>query len=559
MTATDPTNPNDSLRNEVAYFYFNAQMPRKQSYCDALRGAVIQVVESLRSDSGLVDAISILMMHDDAVRPIASDAVLLELLMLSSGKFSSLALVLDGIEECRDFEEMWPLLSTVCTDNRIRCLCLGRPSVPIPRQHAHLVVRQSLLGLNRQDICDYLRDKIEHLRTTGDLEKHLVPDHTADALASRADSRFLWASLMISYLQSPALSPFDRTREIKDSTSIETLHGLYSKMLCQFESLFPQERTLLTRIFEVVALSNEPLSIEQLDIAISTLGRKPGNENRIWEISNTLERLGGPLIYIDSNSIVSFSHLSFRAFLLSGEANQLKTPFRVDVKGGALRIAVVCLSYLANSIPHGPLSTASSIDADRLDIGARLPLSEYSARYWVSHAVSALRLMPDTLNELMADCYPLLQQLGIFISRKAALSTWIELCWMYGFPPSIETLWHEFGSRVEHVDAGVQRTSLQWRISESLSHIRKFSDNLKRLDKEWSHLLSLRPYEIWGASISAFLGRVQWAHNDEAKVTVITANGVNEDSEDIILKVSKLSACGGFLGIVRVFRLNAWT
>ena len=533
-------------------------MLRKQSYCDALRAMAIQIVEALRNDPEMIDIVSILMIRDDIDRSIASDDDLMELLLLSIRRFSSLALILDGIDECRDFERMWPFLSTACMGKRIRCLFLGRPLVTIPSEHAHLVLRQSLLGMNSQDIFNYLRQEIRNLQMAGLLPKHLISDHIADSLTSRANSRFLWASLMMSYLQSPALSPTERAQEIENSSRLETLHGLYSGILRQFESLFPEERTLLTKIFQFLAISKEPLSVEQLDIAISIKpGCKLSRTDQVPNITDTLQRLCGALIDIGPDSTVSFSHLSFHVFLLSGEASELRTPFRVDFKTGSLRIAAVCLSYLVHDVPQGPLSGSPNTAADKAEMALQLPLSEYSARYWVDHAACALRLMPGTLRELVSDCYPLLQQLGSFLSRKASISAWIEVCWTYDFHPPIETLWQEIDRRLGQINTGAQKNHMEWRISESLGQIRALSEDLKKLDEHWSHLLSLRPYEIWGASISVFLGPVSWTHNDEAKVTVIANEGANEDLEETILNVSKLSVCGKFLGTVRLSRPSA--
>jgi uncharacterized protein YrzB (UPF0473 family) len=50
---------------------------------------------------------------------------------------------------------------------------------------------------------------------------------------------------------------------------------------------------------------------------------------------------------------------------------------------------------------------------------------------------------------------------------------------------------------------------------------------------------------------------VFWAHNDEANVTVIANEEGNEDLEETILKISKLSICGKFLATVRLSRPNA--
>jgi hypothetical protein len=167
---------------------------------------------------------------------------------------------------------------------------------------------------------------------------------------------------------------------------------------------------------------------------------------------------------------------------------------------------VVCLSYLVNDVPQGPFNRSPSTAADKAEIDLQLPLSEYSARYWVDPAVCGLRLMPGTLHELISDFYPLLQQLGSFLSRKGSISAWIAVCWIYNFQPCIEPLWQELERRLGQLNTGAQRNSMEWRISESFSQIRTVSEDLRKLGEHWSHLLSVRPYEIWGASISVFLG-----------------------------------------------------
>lgn len=551
----DLVTTNGQPRSDLVYFYFNAQMPGKQSYCDALRAMAIQVVEALRNDPEMNDLVSILMIRDAGGQSTASQDDLAELLLLLTRRFCSLALILDGIDECHDFQKIWPFLSTACVDNRIRCLFLGRPLGSTPPEHSHLVIRQSLIGMNNQDIYDYLRQETQNLQMAGHLQMDLISDRIVDTLTSHANSRFLWAKLVMSYLQSPALSPIERAQGIENSGELETLHSLYSGMLRQFESLFSQERALLTKIFEFLVLSKQPPSVDQLNIAISIKpGCKLSREGQVSNMTETLRRLCGALIDIGPDSTISFSHLSFRIFLLSGEATRLRTPFRVDLKSSSLRIAVICLSYLINDVPQGPLSGSPNIAADKADIALQLPFAEYSARYWVHHAVCALQLMPVNLHELISDCYPLLQQLGTFLFRRSSISAWIELCWTYNFQPSIETLLQELERRLGEINIGPQRNSMEWRISESLAQIRTLSEHLKQLDEHWSHLLSVRPFEIWGASISLFLGSVSWAHNDEAKVTTIANEEENEDLEETILKVSKLSACGKFLGIVRLSR-----
>jgi hypothetical protein len=253
----------------VVYFYFNAQILGKQSYCNALRAAIIQIVEAVQNDPEMIDLISISMICDDGGRSVASDDDLMELLLLSIHRFSSLALILDGIDECRDFEITWSFLSAACMDKSIRCLFLGRPLITIPSEYARLVLRQSLIGMNRQDNYDYFHEEIRNLQIAGQLQEHFISDRIAGTLTSRANSSFLWASLMISYLRSPVLNSDERAQEIENSSQMETLTGIYSGMIRQLELLF-HERTLLSKIFQFLVLSKEPPSVKQINIAIQS-------------------------------------------------------------------------------------------------------------------------------------------------------------------------------------------------------------------------------------------------------------------------------------------------
>jgi hypothetical protein len=541
----------------VVYFYFNAQKHGQQSFCDALRAVGIQVLDALQNDSNTTDMVSILRGRDDGNRHIATDDELQELLLLIVGKISSLTLVLDGIDECQNFEAIWPWLSTACADKRLRVLFFGRPGTSILAEHAHLVQRHMLPGTNRLDIYNFLSLKIRNMKLAGELEKDINTEHTADALASCADTSFLWASRIISYLQSPLLSLTERTSELRDPNRLATVPRLYSGMLQQFEELFPLDRIILTRIFQFLVLAKESPSIEQLDVAISI---EPGpnfasNDSKA-SVADTLQRLCSALVEIAPDNTVFFSHLSFRTFLLSGEAKQFKTTFWIDPKTSSQWIARICLSYLVYDVPAGPLSSTLGEDVNKSELALRLPFLEYSARHWVRHAVDALELMPETLRELISDCLRLLQQLGYFISKPRSISTWIEICWTYNVQPSIEPLCRELEKRLKRHDVEDRQNSMEWHMAKPLQEIWGLSEDLKQLQQHWSHLLSVRPYEIWGTSIAAFLGPRSWAHNDEANVSIIPDERADDQYRDVILKVSKLSACGKFLGIVCIYRLS---
>jgi hypothetical protein len=95
---------------------------------------------------------------------------------------------------------------------------------------------------------------------------------------------------------------------------------------------------------------------------------------------------------------------------------------------------------------------------------------------------------------------------------------------------------------------------MQAHARKPLDCIHDLSKDLRKLEEQWSHLLAVRPYEIWGPSVSAFLGPMSWAYNHKAKVITVPDGKWSEYLGETIFKVSKLSGCGQFLGVLIVSR-----
>lgn len=529
---------NNSGNTNVIYFHFNAQKPGQRSSCDALRAAAAQVIEILADNSDVMDLLSVWRMQNNDSRGMATEPELSEFLLLAVRRLPSAAFVFDGIDECYDFERLWPFLSATCANTRIKSLLLGRPQTAVPSVYTHLVQRHWLPGTNQEDIFAFFVREISIMQSLGQLDDDIHLESTADTLTSCANSSFLWAILIISYLRSPALSLSERRQEMSDPNRVVTMPRLYAGILRQFEALYPQDRNLLTKIFWVLVQSRRPPTIAELDVVISIEpGNKTPSKNLHSSLRETLHRLCGALIEIGPNSAVSFSHLAFRNFLLSDDATNMKSPFQIDLKSSSLWMSQVCLSYLVHDVPPGPLSGKPDTEADKHQLAAELPFLEYSARHWVEHTVDALRLMSHTLRELISAGYQLFQQLGSFLSNKSSISAWIETCWSWSFRPSVEPLWQELEKRLGSRDIRYEQDPLNAQTRKPFDHIQKIAEDLGKLEEQWSHLLAVRPYEIWGPSVSAFLGPMSWAYNHEATVINVPDGGGSKDFKETVLKV----------------------
>ncbi|KAF2452232.1 hypothetical protein P171DRAFT_493944 [Karstenula rhodostoma CBS 690.94] len=265
---------NNSVDTKVIFFHFNAQKLGQRSFGDALRAAAAQVIESPAGVSDVMDLLSVWRMQESGSRRIATEDELSEFLLLAVPRLPSAAFVFDGIDECHDFEGLWSFLASACANTMINCLLLGRPQIGVSPGYTHLIQRHWLPGTNQLGIYAFLVREISTMQSLGQLDDDLLAEPMADTLASCANSSFLWASLVMYYLQSSLLSLSERRKEICDPNRLATIPWLYSGMLQQFQVLCPQDRDLLNRIFQALALSRRPPTIEEVDIAISVeLGR----------------------------------------------------------------------------------------------------------------------------------------------------------------------------------------------------------------------------------------------------------------------------------------------
>lgn len=258
----------------MVYFHFNSQQPGKHTSGDALRAIVLQIIQGHQADAETIDAISVLMMDREGKnRSNPSDdeltEQLVELFLLSISRFSSFFLVLDAIDECQGFEKLLAVIAEGFAAEKFKCVFLGRPLFPIPAEYAHLALRHSLHGGNRQDIWNYLRLRATELQISRGLGQDITPKYIADQLTPRSDSMFLWASLMIEYLRSPALSPTEKAQEIREPNRLEALDDIYSRILQRFKFSNDKEEELVRKVLQFLALSNQPPTIEQLRIVVA--------------------------------------------------------------------------------------------------------------------------------------------------------------------------------------------------------------------------------------------------------------------------------------------------
>ncbi|KAJ6543109.1 hypothetical protein B0H19DRAFT_957631, partial [Mycena capillaripes] len=240
----------------------------------------------------------------------------------------------------------------------------------------------------KQDVTLYLsRDNPELSELEiSDLDK----DNILRSLQARAEGNFLWARLMIESLKET--SSLTEMKNLVASGLPETLDDYYRRIFDRFEQ--PLQRSLVGKVFALVAFARRPLRMRELCEAVGLLQSKnPRSLNRAdMPFGSRLRKLLPPFIETRQDTAdpddctCTLSHSTVLHFILHNPdvlQNGLQNP-AVDLAITPDVIANACLLYLSQTRYSRLLrkrDTGKWVDASGESID-RHHFLLYSAKYW---------------------------------------------------------------------------------------------------------------------------------------------------------------------------------
>lgn len=215
-----------------------------------------------------------------------------------------------------------------------------------------------------------------------------------DELGEKANGMYLWV-----YFQLESIC-----EQTTDENIIQTLenlprdmHETYSRILSRIK----RRTALAHKIFETIAVSERPLSTEELREALAIEPGKPILKvgSLVNDISKTLAQCGGSLLVVDEeDSTVRFVHESVRQFFINGimEDSEI-AQYRIAMKKATMDLGLCCVTYLNLGVFNTQLTKARNpahwkeVSPKKI-IKASLPNDSVTARL----ALSFLRGGKDT-------------------------------------------------------------------------------------------------------------------------------------------------------------------
>ena len=380
-------------------------------------------------------------------------------------------------------------------------------------------------------------------------------------VAARSSGMFLWAKLLVNYLNSPALSPNDRFKVLAGVQHLEGIDNLYQSILQKVVQKFKKEKQLAMNIFKWLTFALYPLSIDELHTAIvQKVGRRTLESDRLIDFTGSVAKITCALVEIEEHGAPRFIHTSFADFLRSDNTALFSSGFSLThSKAANSQLATSCLSYLLYDVPHAPLHNLLSASRRDLDLvcrederlppnldhklGARRrglrkkhPFLRYASLCWSEHLSKAWGKTP------ISDTDEWTELLSKFLLNRIAVTAWVEACWTFKSPPSLSRL--EIGSRDFACNNGITHSEDR----ELIWTLRGLATLSYALDSLQVHTPALNeePARIWLPQIRAIVDPAYWPNWEfEIRSQPDSPEGTYRDVPAAFLPDRSVASCEG--------------
>ncbi|XXG99675.1 hypothetical protein Hte_006016 [Hypoxylon texense] len=353
----------------VVFFHFSRDSNLGGSTAiDAWKAIAAQMIHHYRDEPAILDSAALFIASDSSGQLNASYNDTFAVLSLLA-RVQPVFFIIDGVDECKDYEIFLTTLTGLCQDSDCWCILLSRPDINLPRSLSHL--KPHICSLNEKDNYDdiklHLSQEISTMVEDGLFGNRPLPDNSIQRAATQSSGVFLWARLLTAFMSNAALTPRERRQFLINALLFEGLDGLCISILSQLDQRSTHEKKLALKIFQWIAAALYPLSTATFHTALAIVpGEETSDMNYLIDFPECLPKLTGALVDINAFGRPTFIHLSVREFLVSQRSASVPN-FSLQHPGLVhTEIAISCLSYLSHDIPKRPLRPLSPMPIEFL-------------------------------------------------------------------------------------------------------------------------------------------------------------------------------------------------
>ena len=282
--------------------------------------------------------------------------------------------VLDALDECRNYDVLFSMLSKLDSHTRIRVLITSRRTPELEKSFASLgnaVVSERVSTADTLgDIKLYVDDKAIALP----VESPKRRQELATRILNKSAGCFLWVRLVIAELQQ-VWSEEEMEAVLEEMP--QEMEPLYQRTL-EMMSKGTRGKALAKAILTWTICARRPLSVEELRCAL-----KLDIKETVPALDKSIASICGHLVYVDHNTRVQIIHQTARDYLLKED---IDSEFTVSGADGNFRLARTCLQYLNGDEMRAPRSRKH---ANMPRTSKRSSFVDYACKMFSSHLDNA--------------------------------------------------------------------------------------------------------------------------------------------------------------------------
>ncbi|KAI5918949.1 hypothetical protein F4810DRAFT_714926 [Camillea tinctor] len=572
---------------DVFYYFFEHKSTSNNSARSAYQSILAQVLSKHREDEEIMDKFSFMAYGSELNQGQneASESILLDLLRLVLSDSS--ILILDGIDECQDSEHFVASLVKIWNTHSPSIILFSRVYVP--------ALNQTIPQLNRLEItesklsCDirtYSNHELQRLFDEGLLPSgaQLQKDDLVEQMVTGANGMFLWARLMISFIQSPYITSRQRMLVLSKVSTPEGLEAMYDRIVNLILQAGDTCETLASKVLTLLTYATAPITSRQIYQAfvadnnpLFPKGPSPDPES-IKEFEDSVIMACTGLIertvlqqcpsFLHGESSLRLIHLSVyevmteRYVKSSSKATISSFELVPDLMIASLDGTTNCLQQILFHTPAQPLSGHWPQRTYAESIYETFCFSDYASVCWLLHlqnfvdAVSTRKLIDGPWSrDFLRSIDQFLSSLEKFLACPRTLSVWLEIFYT--------TEYHEMDpQKYGHPSAHPLRALALWakqtharEIKSLLSevfveNIEAFSTELSNAVVTWGGSLHEKPQIVWD-ELTAFLhhGRFFWSSGS----TNVSYQGHTTPTQTPTALLSRTSVPGDMKAVLSIW------
>lgn len=553
----------DSASCDVVFFYFDKQSKDASQVSSALRALLAQLLHIHGGSENGIDIASLLWYQGCHGQQLASDTDIKDILTLICGHTDRLVLFVDGTDECSDPKDLFTSLERVGFATQDHSIAVfGRPTVPLPKRISGGALHMTLeTEHNLTDIRRYVRHHVNQMVDDDILPEDVDVDKTIEMISRRANGMFLWATLLLSYinLTHGAMTVSQIHDTIENLNRLEGLDTLYGAIIDALSRTYTgKARANIHHLFQWVVCSPQPLFVSELGCALATpLDRKLESGDDFRDLSRSLSRMSGALLEIHRDRSVRFIHLSsleyFQASAVVISGSEAFGPARSSVSFSGtdahIYVCMACFSYIYYTVGAQPLSGSTHTSLDQTALTTKYPFLDHASKFLFYYLLKAIDLLETELKDAgKGQLSPLLDLIKQFLSSKKTITTWIEACWTYRRRPQVDMREVQVDKMLAFSRLALDRGSHEF-FERCIKHLSRLEYDLMQLNEKWGKVLLQTPNEIWEPSISAFIQSDFWSRIQGSRLIPIDSG---DSGSSFVCINSRTSADGTEIGIIKV-------